>query len=360
LVVTLSADELSATGTDNEGPTTFVRVVNPELVKPVITSALTDGGTLTLPFSYTVTATHGAFHFDATGLPSGLSINSGTGVISGTPTAVGPFAVTLSASNTLATGTDTLNLVIAPPNTSTGSNVIIQPEVPQGAPPIGLTFGSVTQAGETTVTVVDPTTTPGAPLPPSGFVLGDPPIYYDIETTATFNGAVTVCLNYTGATFGAGTPRLFHYTGGAWTDITTSVDTVNNVICGSTTSFSPFAIFVSPTVRTGFYAPVSSAVDAVNTIKGGSTVPLKFNVYINGVEKKDTTGLTFGVWSVACSNSESEDPVDFTTTGSTSLRYDTSGGTFVQNWKTPKAPGCYVVRMTTADGLSISALFKVK
>jgi hypothetical protein len=52
--------------------------------------------------------------------------------------------------------------------------------------------------------------------------------------------------------------------------------------------------------------------------------------------------------------------VDFTTTGSTSLRYDTSGGTFVQNWKTPKAPGCYVVRMTTADGLSISALFKVK
>jgi hypothetical protein len=135
---------------------------------------------------------------------------------------------------------------------------------------------------------------------------------------------------------------------------------VNHVICGQTTSFSPFAIFVSPIVRTGFYEPVSSAADAVNTVKGGSTVPLKFNVYVNDVEKKDIAGLTFGVWAVACSNSASEEPVEFTTTGGTNLRYDTAAGTFVQNWKTPKAPGCYLVRMTTVDGLSISALFKVK
>jgi len=358
LIVRLSADELSATATDNLGSFTFVRVVNPELVKPVITSPLTGGGTLAVPFSYTVTATHGAFNFDATGLPAGLSINSGTGLISGTPTAAGTFPVTLSASNTLATGTDTLSLIIT--NTPTGSNVAIEPVVPPGAPSLELTFGSVTEAGATTVTVIDPATTPGAPPPPSGFALGDPPIYYHIETTATFAGEVTVCLNYTGATFGAGTPRLFHFTGGVWTDITTSVDTVNNVICGLTSSFSPFAIFVSPITRTGFYAPVSSVAGAVNTVKGGSTVPLKFNVYVNGVEKTDTTGLTFGVWAVACSNSASEDPVDFTTTGGTSLRYDTAAGSFVQNWKTPKAPGCYFVRMTTVDGLSIGALFKVK
>ena len=360
LHISLSADGLGFTASDDLGSSSGIRIIDPNAVRPAITSPLTGGGTLTVPFSYTVTATHGAFNFDATGLPSGLSINSGTGLISGTPTASGTFPVTLSASNTLATGTDTLSLVIDAPNTSTGSNVIIQPEVPAGAPPIGLTFGAVTQAGETSVTVIDPTTTPDAPLPPSGFVLGDPPIYYDIETTATFTGEVTVCLNYTGATFGAGTPRLFHFTGSVWTDITTSVDTVNNVICGLTSSFSPFAIFVSPITRTGFYAPVSSVAGAVNTVKGGSTVPLKFNVYVNGVEKTDTTGLTFGMWAVACSNSGAEDPVDFTTTGGTSLRYDAAAGAFVQNWKTPKAPGCYFVRMTTADGLSIGALFKVK
>jgi len=51
--------------------------------------------------------------------------------------------------------------------------------------------------------------------------------------------------------------------------------------------------------------------------------------------------------------------VDFTTTSQTSLRY--AGDAFIQNWKTPTAPGCYQVRMTTdADGLSLTALFKVK
>jgi hypothetical protein len=37
--------------------------------------------------------------------------------------------------------------------------------------------------------------------------------------------------------------KLWHYTGGAWTNITASVDTINKTITGlSVTSFSPFAI----------------------------------------------------------------------------------------------------------------------
>ena len=47
----------------------------------------------------------------------------------------------------------------------------------------------------------------------------------------------------------------------------------------------------------------------------------------------------------------------FETTGGTSLRY--AGGMFVQNWRTPTAPGCYFVRVT-GDGLLLSAVFKVK
>jgi hypothetical protein len=40
------------------------------------------------------------FTYSATGLPAGLSINSATGLISGTPTKVGTFTVTVQATDT--------------------------------------------------------------------------------------------------------------------------------------------------------------------------------------------------------------------------------------------------------------------
>jgi len=257
--------------------------------------------------------------------------------------------------------TFTFNRVaVAAAPTAVGTNVVVAPISPAGTTPVTIQFGTVSAAGSTTVQSVDPAAS-DSPAPPAGFTLGDPPLYYEIDTTASFSGPVSVCFNYGGISFGASTPRLFHFEAGAWTDITTSIDTVSATICGTTTSFSPFAIFVSPVIRTGFYSPVSQVAGFVNTAKGGSTVPLKFNVYVNGVEKTDAAGLGLSVWSVSCSASATEDPVDFVTTGDTSLRYDAADGHFVQNWKTPKTPGCYVVRMTTAaDGLSISALFKIR
>jgi hypothetical protein len=50
-----------------------------------------------------------------------------------------------------------------------------------------------------------------------------------------------------------------------------------------------------------------------------------------------------------------------TSTGGTSLRYDTGDGRFIQNWKTPKTPGaCYQVTMTTADSSALTALFTLR
>ena len=52
---------------------------------------------------------------------------------------------------------------------------------------------------------------------------------------------------------------------------------------------------------------------------------------------------------------------ELTTTGGTTLRYDSVAGQFIQNWQTPKKPGaCYTVTMTTLDRSSISANFKLK
>ena len=353
-IVSLSADELVLTFTDNSGSTSFTRVVDPTTVTPAITSPLTASGVATTAFTYAVAATR-ATSYDATLLPAGLTIDTATGQITGTPTVSGAFDVTISATNTLASATATLHLTIDPPNTAPGSNVVVQPDLPSGAPPISIGFSTVTVPGETTVT---PIPTGSQPPPPAGFSLGSPAVIYDVHTTAAFSGPVTLCFSYAGVNFGAGSPRLFHYEGG-WVDITTSVDTVTQTICGTATSFSPFAIFVSPITRTGFYAPVTAAPGTFNTVKGGSTVPLKFNVTIDGVEQTTTSGLAFSVFSISCSSSAAEDQVDFTTTGNTSLRW--AGDAFIQNWKTPTTPGCYLVRMTTvADGLSLTALFKVK
>ena len=118
------------------------------------------------------------------------------------------------------------------PNTPLGAHVPVQ------LGPALVTFEMVTQAGTTTVT----TSATGPPLLAS-FSLGTPPTYFDVATTALFSGFVDVCIQYAGIAFGnEASLRLLHFDGAAFADVTTSLDTTNDVICGRSFTLSPFVV----------------------------------------------------------------------------------------------------------------------
>ncbi|TDL38597.1 PxKF domain-containing protein [Arthrobacter nitrophenolicus] len=111
----------------------------------------------------------------------------------------------------------------------------------------------------------------------------------------------------------------------------------------------------------GFYQPVDMD-NVLNTVKGGSTVPAKFEVFVGDTELTDpamVSSIKFA--STQCSLLVVQDAIETTATGSTSLRYDATAGQFIYNWKTPTGAGsCYKLTMTAQDGTSISANFKMK
>ncbi len=79
---------------------------------PQITSSGTALGVVGTFFTYQILASNSPTSYDATGLPSGLSINTTTGVISGTPSAAGSSSITLAATNTGGTANAPLTLTV--------------------------------------------------------------------------------------------------------------------------------------------------------------------------------------------------------------------------------------------------------
>ena len=81
---------------------------------PGITSGLSITGTNGVALSYTITASNNPASYYATGLPSWLSLNTTTGVISGTPTVNGTFVSSIGAGNLAGLGAATWTLSILP------------------------------------------------------------------------------------------------------------------------------------------------------------------------------------------------------------------------------------------------------
>lgn len=186
-----------------------------------------------------------------------------------------------------------ISIIQGSASTETGTNVVVQPVDSNTEETLAtIAFNEVTYNGETTVSVYNSTEV--AP-PPSGFwESADQQTYYEVDTTATFQGAATVCFPYPNGLSPEAEQglKLFHYEDtnsppdgvpDAWVDITTSVDTVNNIICGITTSFSPFAIFekMTATAVTLLSFTAKAGDDGVTLIweTASETNNAGFNIY---------------------------------------------------------------------------------
>ncbi|XXX77587.1 DNRLRE domain-containing protein [Sorangium sp. So ce134] len=134
------------------------------------------------------------------------------------------------------------SLTIAEPTIlDPGVDVLVKP-----APdvPLWLTFPRVRPPGG----VVTVTQSPIGPQPPIGFKLvSKPPIYYDITTTAEFDGPVKVCIQYDSKNLSPSEEselELLHFKNGEWYEIKKGGDPDNHTICGNTPDFSIFAIVI--------------------------------------------------------------------------------------------------------------------
>jgi len=123
ITVTATVSATNAAGTGNQN------LIFTLQQRPVITSSLTPlaftAGSAITP--YTITASKSPTLFGASPIPSGLSINTSTGIISGTPaTPPGSVAqstnIILSASNQYFTGVATLNVTVNVPPIITSGN----------------------------------------------------------------------------------------------------------------------------------------------------------------------------------------------------------------------------------------------
>ncbi len=148
---------------------------------PIITSPLTATGTVGQLFSYQITASHNPTSFGASPLPAGLSVNSSSGLISGTPTAGGVSNITLSATSSSGTGSATLALTVRQAPAFTNSPI----SVPVA---LGLPYSfnlTATGAPAPTFSVTAGALPPGLVLSSAGVIAGTP------TQLGTFSGTVT-------------------------------------------------------------------------------------------------------------------------------------------------------------------------
>lgn len=206
------------------------------------------------------------------------------------------------------------------PNTPTGSNVVVSGGPIAGASQVSVTFANVTTPGVTAIAPLSPTNGPNGQCPPGpgGFQLaGNPPICFDLSTTAIYNQAlnpaITVCVTITGSTSGL---TFQHFQNGAYVNSTVTIpNETSSEICAGVQSLSPFAIFqrvpVPLTITANAISRQYGAVDPSFTVSYSGFVNGEGPSFLSGqlsCRSNDTSASPVGSYTIDCSSSTLSSP----------------------------------------------------
>jgi FG-GAP-like repeat/Bacterial Ig-like domain/Dockerin type I domain/Beta-propeller repeat len=172
-------------------------------------------------------------------------------------------------------------------------------------------FDEITGDGSTELEIT--TTGPGT----TGFTIVPeiPPVYYNVTTTATFTGEILVCLPYDDTEMTLEEEQALtiqHYDNGTWVNITYSVDTDANIICGLSDSLSPFVMavltYICGDANSDEVINVSDAVWIINYVFVGGDPPDP--IESGDCNCDDTCNVSDAVWIINYVFVGGNDPCD--------------------------------------------------
>jgi hypothetical protein len=148
--------------------------------------------------------------------------------------------------------------IMAGAPTPVGSNVTVSP-----AANVNTTFTHVTSPGITTVNVTQ--------APSEAFASA---VCLDVKTTATYSGNVTLMVGFNGTGLSLEAKQsmkiwLLNQTSGSWIDITSYVDTTNNVVYGVSPHLSIFGVTSELSLEGNVVTPGQITVTCPNNPPGG-------------------------------------------------------------------------------------------